>query len=281
MPKLRYRLDGGAWIGIDTALPYSIPATAAQAVEVEPIGALVTETATAVDVAPTITASDSLTGRTLTVTVDTLTGTAAPSVSLSTLTLNGSDVLGDATGTGPWVYEVPDSLDSQTVAWTVTATNSEGLDTSSGSEVVAANLTPSTVPAQMSAPALTGGDESATLTLATPAPNDGGSTITLYTWEVDAASGNFSSPVLTGSQSPGDLGNPIDVSPLTGGDYKARSWAVNAEGAGTPSPASAEETVSAPPPRGSPQPFILTLSGTTLTGTGLDLELNADELEAV
>ena len=243
MPKLRYRLDGGAWIGIDTALPYSIPATATQAVEVEPIGALVTETAIAVDVAPTITASDSLAGRTLTVTVATLTGTPAPSVGLSTLTLNGSNVLGDATGTGPWAYEVPDSPDSQTVAWTVTATNSEGLDTSSGSETVAANLTPSTVPAQMSAPALTGGDESATLTLATPAPDDGGSTITLYTWEVDAAAGDFSSPVLAGSQSPGGLGNPIDISPLTAGGYKARSWAVNAEGSGDPSAASSEATV--------------------------------------
>ena len=243
MPKLRYRLDGGAWIEVDTALPYSIPATAAQAVDLEPIGTLVTETAIAVDVAPTITASASLAGRTLTVTVATLTGTPAPSVSLSTLTLNGSNVLGDTTGTGPWAYEVPDSLVSQTVAWTVTATNSEGLDTSSGSETVAANLTPSTVPAQMSAPALTGGDESATLTLATPAPDDGGSTITLYTWEVDAAAGDFSSPVLAGSQSPGGLGNPIDISPLTAGGYKARSWAVNAEGSGDPSAASSEATV--------------------------------------
>jgi len=281
MPKLRYRLDGGAWIEVDTALPYSIPSTAAQAVDLEPIGALVTETAASINVAPALTASDTLTGRTLTITVNTLTGTPAPSVSLSALTLNGSNVLGDAAGTGPWAYEVPDSLDSQTVAWTVTATNSEGLDTSSGSETVAANLTPSTVPAQMSAPTLTGGAEGATLTLATPAPDDGGSAITLYNWEVDAASGDFSSPVLTGSQSPGNLGTAITISPLTGGDYKARSWAVNGEGAGIPSPASTEETVSAPPPPGSPQPLILTISGTILTGTGLGLELNADELEAV
>ena len=100
-----------------------------------------------------------------------------------------------------------------------------------------------TPPAQMSAPTLTGGAESATLTLATPAPDDGGSAITLYNWEVDAASGDFSSPILTGSQSPGNLGSSITVSPLTAGDYKARSWAVNAEGAGTPSAASADATV--------------------------------------
>jgi len=279
MPKLRYRLDGGAWIEVDTALPYSIPSTAAQAVDLEPIGTLVTETAASINVAPAVTASDTLTGRTLTITVNTLTGTPAPSVSLSALTLNGSNVLGDATGTGPWAYEVPDSLDGQTVAWTVTATNSEGLDTSSGSESVAANLTPSTVPAQMSAPTLTGGAESATLTLATPAPDGGGSAITLYNWEVDAASGDFSSPVLTGSQSPGDLGNTINISPLAGGDYKARSWAVNAEGPGNPSAASSEATVTSGAP--TVQPLTLTRSGTTLTATGLGLELDADTLEAV
>ena len=279
MPKLRYRLDGGAWIEVDTALPYSIPSTAAQVVDLEPIGTLVTETAASINVAPAITASDTLTGRTLTITVTTLTGTPAPSVSLSALTLNGSNVLGDATGTGPWAYDVPDSLVSQTVAWTVTATNSEGVDTSSGSELVAANLTPSTVPAQMSAPTLTGGAESATLTLATPAPDDGGSTITLYSWEVDAASGDFSSPVLTGSQAPGNLGSSITVSPLTAGDYKARSWAINAEGAGTPSAASAETPVTSGAP--TVQPLTLTLSGNTLVATGLGIELNADELEAV
>ena len=199
-------------------------------------------TVAAANAAPTITASDSLTGRTLEISVDTLTGNPAPSVSLTTLTLDGVDVSGGTTGSGPWSYVVPDDSSDRTIAWTLTATNSEGSNAASGSKIVS-GIVSATVPAQMSVPALTGGDESATLTLATPAPNDGGSTITLYTWEVDAASGDFSSPVLTGSQSPGDLGNPIDVSPLTGGDYKARSWAVNAEGSGNPSAASSEATV--------------------------------------
>ena len=88
----------------------------------------------------TITASDSLSGRTLTITVDSTTGVPAPTTALTALTLNGVNVLGDETGTGPWTYEVPDSEDSQTVAWTVEASNAEGSDTASGSEAVAANL---------------------------------------------------------------------------------------------------------------------------------------------
>ena len=69
-------------------------------------------------VAPTITASDSLSGRTLTISVDSTTGTPAPTTALTALTLDGVDVLGDATGTGPWSYEVPDSADGQTIAGT-------------------------------------------------------------------------------------------------------------------------------------------------------------------
>ena len=87
-------------------------------------------------IAPTITASDSLSGRTLTITVDSTTGVPAPTTALTALTLDGSDVLGDETGTGPWAYEVPDSADGQTVAWTVEASNAEGSDTASGSEAV-------------------------------------------------------------------------------------------------------------------------------------------------
>jgi len=90
--------------------------------------------------APTITASDSLSGRTLTITVDSTTGVPAPTTALTALTLDGVNVLGDATGSDPWTYEVPDSADGQTVAWTVEASNAEGSDTASGSEAVAANL---------------------------------------------------------------------------------------------------------------------------------------------
>jgi len=67
--------------------------------------------------------------------------------------LDGSNVLGDATGSDPWTYEVPDSEDSQTVAWTVEASNVEGSETASGSEAVAANLFAPTI---TSAPQITG-----------------------------------------------------------------------------------------------------------------------------
>jgi len=91
-------------------------------------------------IVPTITASDSLSGRTLTITVDSTTGTPAPTTALTALTLGGVNVLGDVTGIGPWSYEVPDSADGQTVAWTVEASNVEGSDTASGSEAVPAKL---------------------------------------------------------------------------------------------------------------------------------------------
>ena len=88
--------------------------------------------------AASVTASDSLSVRTLTITVDSISAGAVASLSL--LTLDSVDVLADATGTGPWTYVVPSGVASQTVAWTVTATSSGGTDTASGSEVVAADL---------------------------------------------------------------------------------------------------------------------------------------------
>lgn len=103
-----------------------------------------------------------------------------------------------------------------------------------------------TIPAQMSAPTLVGGVEEATLTLAA-APADGGSTITSYGYEVDVAAGDFSSPVAQGTQTPANLGNPINLSPLAAGDYKARSRAINAVGNGAWSAASADATVTAAP----------------------------------
>ena len=97
-------------------------------------------TQTVQGIAPTLAASDSLSGRTLTIIVDSTTGVPAPVTALTALTLDGVEVRGDATGSDPWTYEVPDSADGQTVAWTVEASNVEGSDTASGSEAVAANL---------------------------------------------------------------------------------------------------------------------------------------------
>ena len=91
-------------------------------------------------VVPSITASDSLSGRDLTISVDSLTGDPSPSVALTNLTLDAANVLGDEVGSDPWVYTVPDSDSSQIVAWTLEATNSGGSDTASGSTSVSANL---------------------------------------------------------------------------------------------------------------------------------------------
>jgi hypothetical protein len=86
--------------------------------------------------APELTLDDSLAGRTLTITVDSLTGSPPPTAELTTLTLDGCDVRDQATGSGPWVFEIPASTDTHTVVWGVTASNSEGTAIASGSEVV-------------------------------------------------------------------------------------------------------------------------------------------------
>lgn len=124
-------------------------------------------TQTVQGVAPTLAASDGLSGRTLTITVDSTTGVPAPVTALTALTLDGVDVLGDATGSDPWTYEVPDSADGQTLAWTLKASNVAGSDTASDSEAVAANLFAPTI---TSAPQITGdavAGETVTITNAT------------------------------------------------------------------------------------------------------------------
>lgn len=110
-------------------------------------------TQTVQGIAPTLTATDSLSGRTLTITVDSTTGTPTPTTALTTLTLDGSPVSPTSTGSGVWTYEVPDNASSQTVAWTVTASNAAGSDTASGSEAVAANLF---APSPLTAPVISG-----------------------------------------------------------------------------------------------------------------------------
>jgi hypothetical protein len=120
-------------------------------------------TRTVAGIAPTITSSDSLNGRTLTVSVDDTTGIPAPVTVLTALTLDGVDVAADITGADPWIYETPSSASDQTVAWTLTTTNAEGSDTAVGAEIVAADLF---APVSQTAPVITG----------TPAP---GNTVTI------------------------------------------------------------------------------------------------------
>lgn len=102
-----------------------------------------------------------------------------------------------------------------------------------------------TAPAIMTAPTLTGGTESASLTLG-PAPDDGGDPIIRYDYEVtDSADAAFAAPVEQGMQTPANLGTVINVSPLTPDNYISRQRAVNSIGTGDWSPASAAATVTA------------------------------------
>lgn len=100
-----------------------------------------------------------------------------------------------------------------------------------------------TAPAIMTAPTVTAGTESASLTLG-PAPDDGDDPIIRYDYEVtDSADTAFAAPVMQGMQNPANLGTVINVSPLTPDNYISRQRAVNSIGTGDWSPASAAATV--------------------------------------
>jgi hypothetical protein len=154
LSSIQYRINSEAWVQL-TASPATgtfpisdrftdgeaatVALRAVNAVLSGPASLAKSVTTTAPLAAPafSVAAADSLDGRTLTVTTGTVTGNPTPSLSI-TMTLDGSPVT--PSGSGPWTYEVPSSLSSQTVAWTVTATNSQDTATSSGSETVSSDL---------------------------------------------------------------------------------------------------------------------------------------------
>jgi hypothetical protein len=160
LTSIQYRIDAGAWTQL-TASPavgtfpinnqftdgvaVDVTIRAVNSTESGPSAVPISVTTSAPLAAPafSVAAADSLSTRTLTVTTGTVTGNPTPSLSIA-MTLDDGTNTGNVlpTGTGPWTYEVPSSLGSQTVAWTVTATNSQGTATSTGSEVVAADVNP-------------------------------------------------------------------------------------------------------------------------------------------
>lgn len=162
-----WSVDGGIWTALGTTRVNYEQRIQARITVTDDQGnkrVFLTEETVVSGIAPTLEASSSLAGRDLVISVASLSGVPAPSAALATLTLDGVDVLGDATGTGPWTYTVPDSASSQTVAWVVSVTNSEGSETATDSEVVPANLT---APVALSAPSIS---------LAMPIP---GATVTI------------------------------------------------------------------------------------------------------
>lgn len=152
--EYRLLIDSVVVDGPQTAAAVSIPAGSAGAsytfqvrvILAEGSGAqsdwvsIATGNVTEASAVPNLTASDTLAGRTLTIAVDGLTGAPQPSFALTALTRDGTDILSEATGVGPWSYAVPSSETAQIVAWEVTATSSAGTDVASGSETIAADL---------------------------------------------------------------------------------------------------------------------------------------------
>lgn len=96
-------------------------------------------------VAPNLTVTASRAGNVITFTAA-VTGTGPITVSIDTLTLDGSDVSGDLVTVAPneeWTYTAPDSALDATVAWAFDATGpGGGSDSDSGTVNVPANITP-------------------------------------------------------------------------------------------------------------------------------------------
>lgn len=177
------RKDDGPWLAYNAATVVSFPEiwTIRETVTDDagtPARAFSAARATS-GIAPSITASDALVGRTLTITVDSVTGNPAPTVSLYSLTSNGNDVLANVTGSGPWVYVTPSSSAAEVLAWAVSATNGALPNaTDTGGKTVAANLFAPTVAASYS---ISGDLVTITVdsTSGTPAPVSNLTTLTL------------------------------------------------------------------------------------------------------
>lgn len=210
-------------------------------------------------------------GRTLTLTA---TGTAGATLSLTALTLDDVDVLLDATGTGPWVYDVASDSAAQTVAWEVTASNGVDPDaTATGSLAIAADiLAPDAFISDdwtlVNNPSA-GGNE-LTLTLdSLPAAN--GSALTELQWRVDSGSGFGAAQTLAGGTATG--ARTITVLAETPATIEIR--AVNAIGAGdwsAPKTATPTSTAAATPPAQVAQPTVAGGVGTLVVNFASDTD---------
>jgi hypothetical protein len=147
-------------------------------------------TATLVSNAPTpavpgFTITDTLVGRTLTLTVGSVTGVPAPTFTIS-MNVSGTAVTPNQVSSTVWTYTVPSNTLSRVVNWTITGTNTTGTLPQSGSRTIPADIaTPVVVASFQNADYFAGDTINAaslvrTITLAgTPALVDAGLTSTL------------------------------------------------------------------------------------------------------
>ena len=228
-------------------------------------------------VAPTLTASDALTGRDLSILISGVSGTPMPSVALTALSLDGLDVLAEATGTGPWTYTVPSSADAQDIAWTVTATNTEGTDTASGSETIAGDQAAPTITATDS---LVGRELSISVTdlTGTPVPEVTLSSLTLDGTDMRAEATStgpwtYTVPSSTDAQ---DIAWTVTATNTQGTDTASGSETIAGDQAAptitaTDSLVGRELSISITDLTGTPVPEV-TLSSLTLDGTDMRAE---------
>lgn len=147
MPTAFYKRQGdanGTWVRVENVtLPGNVILLPESGVTYDLVNAadLISQiTVSATGTAPTLTASDSLVSRTLTVSVTGSTGDPVPTFSIQ-MTDDGQEVI--PTGSGPWTYVVPSSTMQTLIEWTVTAANGVIPNAAvSGSETIASDLTP-------------------------------------------------------------------------------------------------------------------------------------------
>lgn len=152
----RRKTPQGAWTRAVGTRPFTISGlVGGEVYEVDDGTGVIQEAAALIaqaNVAPTIEATAVLTGRTLTITIETLTGYPEPTVGLA-LTFGGVDVSADAVISGNTItWTAPSDQPEKTASWSLTATNTEGSDTATGSVTIPTDQTSTYSPEDYSSP---------------------------------------------------------------------------------------------------------------------------------
>jgi len=178
---------------------------------------------------PSLRVTARIDGRTLVIAAADVGGTPEPSLALTRLTLDAAEVTAQATyedSTAVWHYAVPSAVATQSIAWTICATNVVGATAKSGVVEVAPDLGP---PEAMAAPILAAGAGALSLQLA-PEPT-AIPAISAYDFEVArAADLQFSAPLAGWSVPASARGSTINIADVDAGRYVARNRAHNRVG---------------------------------------------------